>query len=157
TMIDNPDYLYRGVRLDGTREYILTARATTPATQLTIQMVGDHDGRIGFVMPQQGSPFVGLPIHDAADFAREADGSVRLTLGPDARGRANYITVPAQPLQLTIRDIFNDWAQHPHGVAIEPVDGRDDRVAMDDGEVARLVGTEFPDYAAFWLRFKDWY
>jgi hypothetical protein len=158
TMMDNLDYCYRGVKLDGTRDYVMTVRSgPKPSGGLSFQITADHDGRVGFMVPKPGDAFATLPVHDVRDFTPEDDGSFRIGIGSGAANERNHIPVPPKPLQITVRDAFNDWNENPYYVSITAADGRDDRGAVSEAHVARVFAEEFPHYAAFWQQFKDRY
>jgi hypothetical protein len=129
-LMPNPDFFYRYAFLDGARSYRIEGRL----------------GSAHFLEGQVISGFWGDPAirllknYDFADFARGADGSIAVTVGPVAPADGgNWIaTDPAgAPNTLILRECFNDWqGERQAFLRIRPLDGAVSAFDPDGPELA---------------------
>ena len=134
---DNPDTMYRAVRVEHGSTYEITIRPgpVLPA-QLSIMM---YD----FVLHEHGVtarsdvPVGTMDVTEATP--RNPDGSITVTVGPDpANGRSNYIQTKPQVEQILIREIRGDWTQPMVRLGVRRTFGpAPKKVAMD--ELSRLT------------------
>ncbi len=134
---DNPDTMYRAVRIEHGSTYEITVRPgpVLPA-QLSIMM---YD----FVLHEHGvTARSDVPVGTmdiTADTPRNPDGSITVTVGPDpAAGRINYIQTKPQVEQILIREIRGDWTLPMVRLGIRRTSGPAPKKATVD-ELSRLA------------------
>lgn len=136
--IDNPDNVYRFIRVDGSSKYRIRVHPTQPGpVQYSFLL---YDTFIGENTRQKNldEPIAGLRDRD---IKAEADGSFVITVDSDpANGRPNHIQTTADAKILLVRNTFDDWgAQNPLPLEIERIGGPEARKPASDSELARTA------------------
>lgn len=138
--LDNPDTLYFGTRVEPGHQYVVTGRRGT-TTDLSFQMLGGEytDDNV--------------PPSQAAFDDRELD------IGAD--GTFEWRVTPANPSQLLIREVYNDWSAQRGTVTVARTDTAgtapppltralvEKRYATAAKQLVRRVRT--------WLQFPQWF
>ncbi|WP_018505978.1 hypothetical protein [Parafrankia discariae] len=151
---DNPDALYRNAFFDGDRRFEVVGQfdlARRPA-QLNIEL---HRGNKVSPPPMDldKSDLTPLASITDRDLRIAADGSFRITIGPEPESPVHLRSAPGR-LTLGSRDMFADWDQRPVRMELRALDavppGR-----FDPEEIGKAALRDLPPYVRFWAKFPE--
>jgi hypothetical protein len=146
--VDNPDNFNREIPIDGAGRYEIDLRlfADPPQFSIVIEMEPEHHaglGRnIGALTLQQLLPHC------------DAQGRVKLTVGPDAGG-ALHLQSEAGRIQIYTRDSQADWRQAPAEVTVRRLDPPAGWTPRPEAEIAATIIADMPAWVIFWSGFKN--
>jgi hypothetical protein len=146
--VDNPDNFNREIPVDGAGHYEIDLRLADnpPQFSIVIEMEPEHHaglGRnIGALTLQQLLPHC------------DAEGLVKLTVGPEAGGPL-HLQSEAGRIQIYTRDSQADWHQRPAEVAVRRLDPSSDWKPRSEAEIATTIITDLPAWVTFWSGFKN--
>jgi hypothetical protein len=146
--VDNPDNFNREIPVDGAGHYQIDLRfaANPPQFSIVIEMEPEHHaglGRnIGSLTLQQLLPHC------------DAEGLVKLTVGPEAGGPL-HLQSEAGRIQIYTRDSQADWRQRPAVVAVRRLDPPADWLPRSEDEIAATIIADMPAWIIFWSGFKN--
>lgn len=146
--VDNPDNFNREIPIDGAGHYQIDIRfsANPPQFSIVIEMEPEHHagrGRnIGALTLQQLLPHC------------DANGRVRVTVGPEAGGPLHLQSEPGR-IQIYTRDSQADWDQCPAEVSVRRLDPPADWAPRSEDDIAAMIIADIPAWIAFWSGFKN--
>ncbi len=151
---DNPDALYRTTFLEGDRRYEVVGQfdlARRPA-QLNIEL---HRGNKVSPPPidLNKSDLTPLASITDRDLQIAADGSFRITIGPEPESPVHLLSAPGR-LTLGSRDMLADWDQRPSRMELRPLDDVPPGT-FDPEEIAKAASRDLPPYVRFWAKFPE--
>jgi hypothetical protein len=146
--VDNPDNFNREIPIDGAGRYEINLRfaANPPQFSIVIEMEPEHHaglGRnIGALTLQQLLPHC------------DAEGRVKLTVGPEAGGPL-HLRSEAGRIQIYTRDSQADWHQRLAEVAVRRLDPPANWLPRSEDEIAATIIADMPAWVMFWSGFKN--
>lgn len=143
--LDNPDNVYRSVRLDPQCDYVITGRLGT-AYDLYIQALDAQPGEGNTLGNSLGTL-------NAGQLRPDRQGRFTVTLGPGpGDGRSPHLRLhPTQASVLTIRDTFNSWQETPARLTLRQLSGR--RVRAELREAPQVAAARAADVIGYWDRY----
>ena len=116
--LDNPDTIYRAVRVSDDGRYEISGQrhsSVFAAFQLFDAYYGEGT--------ESGRDPVQLGFLDGRDLVVDDDGSFTITLdGEPRRERINHLQLPPGSTTILVRDTLSDWAQQPMELTIRRLD-----------------------------------
>jgi len=152
--IDCPDNIYRTLALNGDSEYELVGRvdANRPA-QFSFHLT-PHPGVDGFWTTDNLQDVAGFTMLTDDLLRIDADGTFRLTFGPQDDGRPNHIHMPPGKKIVLIRDTLSDWKQVPNALSVRRTGGAPlPQQPLGEREAIAQMAAGLERNIAFWLRF----
>jgi hypothetical protein len=155
--VANPDNIYRNTFIDGSRRYEIRGRRHPRGPQtFSIELARQEPGV--FVLAPAGGRLeadlgdqLGILTERTIDIA--ADGSFRVTLGPDAGG-SQHLRTPPGPIAINHRDTLANWRQVPNRLDIALLDGPPRGAPLSDEDLVRRTAEHLPGYVRFWTPFR---
>lgn len=138
--LDNPDTMYFGTRVQPGHEYVVTGRRGT-TTDVSFQLLGGE--YTDEVVPDSETAFDDRKLDIAAD------------------GTFEWRFTPAEPSQLVIREVYNDWSAQRGSFAIARTDTAG--TAPDPLSMALIekrfsvAGKQLVQRVKTWLQFPKWF
>lgn len=138
--LDNPDTMYFGTRVQAGHEYVVTGRRGT-TTDVSFQLLGGE--YTDEVVPDSETAFDDRKLDIAAD------------------GTFEWRFTPAEPSQLVIREVYNDWSAQRGSFAI----ARTDTAGTAPDPLSRtliekrfsVAGKQLVQRVKTWLQFPKWF
>lgn len=146
--VDNPDNFNREIPIDGAGHYQIDIRfsANPPQFSIVIEMEPEHHaglGRnIGALTLQQLLPYC------------DANGRVRVTVGPEAGGPLHLQSEPGR-IQIYTRDSQADWDQCPAEVSVRRLDPPAGWSPRTEDQIASTIIADMLAWVTFWSGFKN--
>lgn len=154
--VDNPDFLYRAMSIDGGAEYEIRGSVEQPGGSVAFQVTDEPGGRLGFAKQEGSFDMATVAALAANAVETDAAGGFVVTLGPNAAdGRNNHIQTPDRRLYVIARNVQDRWTLNPHRLTVVRRDGRTESEARDDEAIGRGVADDLMAYVSFWLEYKD--
>ncbi|HXO51263.1 MAG TPA: hypothetical protein VN888_09575 [Mycobacterium sp.] len=138
--LDNPDTMYFGTRVQANHEYVVTGRRGT-TTDVSFQLLG------------------GEYTDDNVPDSETAFDDRKLDIASD--GTFEWRFTPTGPVQLVIREVYNDWSNQRGSFAI----ARTDTVGTAPPPLNReliekryaVAGKQLVQRVKTWLQFPQWF
>lgn len=154
--IDNPDNVYRNIRVDASTYYEISGRLGPG------QPVEQHFTLMDSIpgtkpMTVEAAGFVGTLRSDELETG--PDGRFTITIDPTpAAGRKNHIQSRGNgALPLVVRDLFTDWgSQQPIALTVRKISGPD-IVAPSLADLSRDAAELLAKIGPFWLAYNNNY
>jgi hypothetical protein len=138
--LDNPDTMYFGTRVQADHEYVVTGRRGT-TTDVSFQLLGGEytDANV----PDSETAFDDRKLDIAAD------------------GTFEWRFTPTGPVQLVIREVYNDWSAQRGSFAIARTDTAGTAPPPLTKELIEkryaVAGKQLVQRVKTWLQFPQWF
>ncbi len=151
--LDNPDFLYFATQIDGRHDYVLSGKRGD-TVDLNFQLLDneytDRD------VPGSVAAF------DDRSLAIATDGSYRISIGASpVTGCLTHIPIAPRPVQLIVREAYNDWSENRGTVVISRADtlGTGTSPITRDFIAGRYLGAglHLINRVKTWLQFPQWF
>ncbi|WP_162854732.1 DUF1214 domain-containing protein [Sphingobium estronivorans] len=155
--IDNPDNIYRPVRLEGGARYEIHGKVRQPGPiELHLELRDSVPGT--GAMAAEGGKQLATLRSDQIIFA--PDGSFIITIDSDpANGRSNHMQMPPQgSFHMSIRQLLTDWAtQNSIALDVRRVGGPAAGPPPSEDPIARRAVDFLSRIAPYWLAYDNHY
>ncbi|MDG2004232.1 MAG: hypothetical protein P8J20_12960 [Novosphingobium sp.] len=159
---DNPDGVYRGAVLDGTRSYELIGRINrdNPPAQLVIQVdladAADPASMFDMKSKKPSITTATLGILTDKDLELDENGNFRVTIGGKADG-LQHVDLKPGVVALSMRDMLSDWRQVPSLLEVRErgVDHSEEAEVLDIALLRNELVAALPGYIGFWSAFPN--
>lgn len=147
--IDNPDNFNREIPIDADGRYAVDIRFSADPPQFSIVAEVEPEHHAGL-----GRNLGALTLQQLLPHC-DAEGRVRVTVGPEEGGPTHLRTEPGARIQIYTRDSQRDWQQVPAEVGVHRLDPPLDWLQRSEDDIARSIVACLPAWVSFWSSFKD--